>query len=348
MEKSNQNQPLQVSSGNLIQDSPGNLKLTENAELRTVKELPLDAVRPFLSIPDYQTPITSNYPIVVQAEELICIDGWHLIEKAKAATKSSLTCLIIQPNTLSDCDVAIRKVGCRIKTEGGEASYSEKMRAVKSLYDYLLTHLDNPQTFTHGGNRKNISHDDVISQMVNGLKLKRNKILGYKRHSESLNDAALTEMIKGKAGKNFFESIQRKKTTKVLDLKSENLPQDQITERISEFVTQELAEFNNEKNSETAENPQPTPEQNPKPAKEEKPNQEFSHWTGRTIDTETLPTTLAEIQTAIIQFAQQLMTFGQTSITDEKQFIETIGSYAEKLLFLYDLAKNIQKTKKEN
>ena len=113
-------------TGQAGSDTPQAQEAEKNFETQreSIEDLDLREIQPFQAIPDYVEPTSSLYPIVVKTPTAItCIEGWSLVEQAKEAGKSSLTCHIHHVADASQEELAIRKVASRTKPQGGIAGY---------------------------------------------------------------------------------------------------------------------------------------------------------------------------------------------------------------------------------
>ena len=97
-----------------------------------IAEIPVKSIQQCPLIPDYKDPTESTLPIVVHTPEaFFCIDGWNLIEQARAAGQSTVRCHVFQIQEHSDTELALRKVAVRTKPVGGTCCYAELVRNTK-------------------------------------------------------------------------------------------------------------------------------------------------------------------------------------------------------------------------
>jgi len=180
---------------------PGVLNSDQTARFKTtqedVAELPIESIQPHLFIPDYKDPTESTLPIVVQSPAgSYCIDGWNLIEQAKAAGQPAIRCYIFHLQEHSDTELAIRKVAIRTKPLGGTGSFAELVRNTKIVVKYLKDKMKNPIVFSHGGARQGTNftdnkEDDLRQVLSERLGKERSTINDYMAFGRHLSDDAL-------------------------------------------------------------------------------------------------------------------------------------------------------------
>jgi hypothetical protein len=235
------------------QPSPGgsNEPLTDRYETcwEEIAELEITSIQPCPIIPDYKEPTASTLPIVVQTPAAsFCIDGWHFIEQAKAADRSTIRCHISHIAQHSDTELAIRKSAIRVMPQGGKCSHAELVRNTHHLYQALFDTLDDLVLFSHGGDRRGVS---FTSSQENNIRLvlairlgkSQTTINKYLQHGDSLNDAALGALIDAGAPKVFFEAFQTQKQVEVAALNAEQKDDTAIVEAISKQMLEWLSEF---------------------------------------------------------------------------------------------------------
>jgi len=128
-----------------FQASHGRLDTTESEEHcphetldERFEELDVEAIQPFGLIPNYVIPSDLKYPVVAKTPlNYFCLDGWNLIEGAKANGKITLKCFIEEIEEHSNEELAIRKVSLREKPRGGISSYAETIRNAYEHYSLL-------------------------------------------------------------------------------------------------------------------------------------------------------------------------------------------------------------------
>jgi hypothetical protein len=235
------------------QPSPGGSKdpLTDRYETcwEDITELEIASIQSCPIIPDYKTPTASTLPIVVQTPTAsFCIDGWHFIEQAKTAGRSTIRCHIYHIKQHSDIELAIRKTAVRVMPHGGKCSYAELVRNTQQLYRTLhKTSSDDLVLFTHGGDRRGASftssrENNIRAVLVHRLGKSQTTINKYLQHGDGLNDAAMEELVGAGAPKLFFEAVQVPKQTVIDAQLSEQKDPAVIAEATSKEVMQWLAE----------------------------------------------------------------------------------------------------------
>jgi len=243
-------EPDQPSQGGLIGQH-------QHSDFETIDEkfedLEIDTIRHFTSIPDYKTPTDSKYPIVAKTPRgFFCLDGWDLIESAKASGKVSMTCAVEYLADHSDEELAIRKTALRVKPKGGIASYGEKVRNVKRTEGLLLASNNDLRTFRHGGTRKgeeftNNKQEDVARVLAYRLGRSVSTINQYLSHGRYLSDETLNLLATKEANKDFFEKANTNKTATLTRLKSDRKSDAAITDQISTKMMEWLQEYEQDK-----------------------------------------------------------------------------------------------------
>ena len=256
------------------QDPTGVLNAEPIGRYKTIGEdfldLPVDSIQPHDLIPDYRDPTESTHPIVVQSQEAcFCIDGWNLIEMARARAQQDIRCHVFQIERHSETELALRKAGIRTKPLGGVANYAEIVRNTKILEAKLMMERDSLIAFSHGGVRRgeqftNNKEDDLRVILVERMGKDRNTINDYLNFGRYLTNAAMEIMVAEGAGKRFFEKIRVRKRTFVHNLQSDGLDDGAITNQASEQMLQWWGEFQSTGDIATA----PPVEENPDPESE--------------------------------------------------------------------------------
>ena len=239
--------------GNSSQNSPGDLKCpSENnspAISETIQKLSPEEIQPFSLIPDYRTPTTSKYPLVVKTlQSCHCIEGWHLVEEARYKEEAKIHCHVSYLEEFSETELAIRKVAIRTLPQGGKASYAEKVRNFKKLFRHLMTTLENPVLYSHGGTRRGPNYgsnqeDDVRSLMETRTGVSRNTISKYLSYAEYLNDEAMGILVASGAERDFFEEAQKNKRILTKNLRQAEKPEGDMTIKISTAMLNWLEEY---------------------------------------------------------------------------------------------------------
>jgi hypothetical protein len=203
------------------------------------EEVPIDSIQPFGIIPDYIAPTDLKYPVVVMTPSgYVCLDGWNLIEDAKANGKMVVKCYVECISEHCDEELAIRKVSLREKPRGGISSYAETVRNTKYLKEILSASNKDLKVFHHGGSRKGESftsskQENVTKVLSFRLGKSISTIGQYLNHGLYLNDETLNFLAEKKADKDFFEKAQIHKRTEINAKKSQRVSDDEITTQIS-------------------------------------------------------------------------------------------------------------------
>jgi hypothetical protein len=235
------------------QDPPGVLKDVQIGRFNTTREdiveLSINSIQQCPLIPDYKDPTESILPIVVHTPEaLICIDGWNLIEQARAKGQSTVRCHIFQTQEHSDIDVALRKLEARTKPVGGNCYYAELVRNTKIVGQMSMNSMENPIEFLHGGSRRgpfftNNPEDDIREVLSERLGKSRSTINNYFNFGRYITDEAMDTMIAQNTGRAFFEKAQVNKRRWISDLESDGLAEESISNEISSKMLEWLREY---------------------------------------------------------------------------------------------------------
>ena len=231
-------------TGQAGSDTPQAQEAEKNFETQreSIEDLDTGQIQPFQAIPDYVEPTSSLYPIVVKTPTAItCIEGWSLVEQAKEAGKSSLTCHVHHVADASQEELAIRKVASRTKPQGGIANYAEKARNVSKAFRMLKESNDNPVLFAHGGDRRGIvftSTRDENIRIVLGKRFGKSPatIGKYINHGDYISDEAMQILTQQEADKEYFEAFQEAKMNLVEHMKGQQVSQNQILIRVSDDI----------------------------------------------------------------------------------------------------------------
>jgi hypothetical protein len=241
-----QTKDFQESQGALIESQ-------DHSPFETVdesfEELDIEAIQPFGIIPDYTIPTDLKYPIVVKTPlNYFCLDGWDLIQEAKAKGNIALICNVEHIAEHSDEELALRKVSLRVKPRGGIASYSELVRNTKRLEEILLASDRDLKVFQHGGRRKGESftkdkQENVRKVLAFRLAKSVTTINKFLNHAYLLTEETLNFLAEKGAGKDFFEEAQKNKRWQITNLRSEKVSDEAITSRISEDTMEWFDEY---------------------------------------------------------------------------------------------------------
>ena len=235
------------------QGSQGALKTIQSGDFRTthesIEELEVHTIQPCSEIPDFLEPTFSQNAVVVKTpDRTICIDGWDKIEKARSEKKTLLLCHVYHCSECSPLELAIRKTAIRTLPQGGKCSYAELIRNVKILENMLMSSMDNPVKYSHGGTRRGINYTDNRENNVRTVLAERlgksvTTINNYLCHGEYLNDEIINVLVESREGKKFFESAQSNKRILQKDLKADGKSDEDVTAAISEKIPSWLEEF---------------------------------------------------------------------------------------------------------
>ena len=281
----------QPSQGGLI-DQHQHSHLETIAE--TYEDLEIEVIRHFTLIPDFKTATDSKYPIVAKTPHgYFCLDGWNLIEDAKAKGKRVITCAVESLAVHINEELSLRKGALRFKPRGGVSSYAEKVRIVESLKQMLLASTNDLRIFNHGGTRRGVEftnnkQEDVIRVLARRLGKSVSTINQYLSHGRHLSEETLNLLATREVGKDFFEKANLNKTAKITRMRSDRLSDAEVTDQISTCMLKWLQDYEQHKtiepvwkNAETSPSEESrednTQEPAPVQAKEEKI---FNPWRG--------------------------------------------------------------------
>ena len=244
-----------------IQNPPGVLKEEQTVRFITTREdfaeIPVKSLQACPLIPDYRDPTESTLPIVIHTPEaFFCIDGWNLIEQARAAGQSNVCCHVFQIQEHSDTELALRKVAVRTKPLGGTCCYAEGVRNTKIVWEMLMNAMENPIVFSHGGDRRGTSftdnrEDDIREVLSERLGKDRSTINAYLNFGICLTNEAMDALIAQNTGRAFFEKAQVNKRIWIIKLKSDGLDEESITNQISSKMIEWREEYQESGNIKT-------------------------------------------------------------------------------------------------
>jgi len=296
-----------------------------------IAEVATADIEPCPLIPDYKTPTVSTLPIIVQTPDAhFCIDGWNLIEQAKAAGRATIRCHIYHITEHSNIELAIRRTAIRVMPQGGKCLYAELIRNTSRLYQALLDKLDDLVMFAHGGVRRG---DGYIDSSENNIRLvlaerlgkSPNTISKYLQHGNYLNNEMLQTLINDNVKKGFFEAIQKDKQRLIDELKSQQKADDEIADAVSIRVLSLLKDFQASAPPEIVSDPTDPDEP---PANENQPQSDpvrspsdkpipHKHWSGN-------PSAALEKQPSEDEIIQEFKNIGHSLIeTAENQKLTT-------------------------
>lgn len=225
---------------------------------RSLEELPIDSIRPFNLIPDFENPTEADNPIIVRTPDgNHCIEGLSLVKLAESEGKTSILCEIDQLEIHDETELCLRKAGIRTLTRGGSARYAEMVRNTIVLVKHLLSSDDDLHIYGHGQRRYkegfvNNQEEDVRHLLSIRLGKDRDTINSYLSHGEYLSDETIKIFIDRKAPKEFFVKVQTKKRIQLKNLKGKKLTAGRTITAISKFMLEEFKEYLKEKDTERA------------------------------------------------------------------------------------------------
>jgi hypothetical protein len=206
------------------------------------EELDPREIQPFTGIPDYLEPTRSPNPIVVKSQGAChCIDGWELVANALADGRTTLLCYGFQASSDSPTEIALRKVAIRVLPQGGKASYAETVRNVSIAFKMLASSKENPVIYSHGGARRGSDfasnrEENIRLVLAQRLEKSPDTISKYLNHAEYLTDEAISALVQAGADKEFFEKTQVVKRKILVNLKSSESTEEQISAQVSEAM----------------------------------------------------------------------------------------------------------------
>lgn len=289
------------------QNSQRVLKKAQIGRFRTIHEeiveLPIESIQPCPFIPDYREPTKSTLPIIVLTPAgYFCIDGFDLIELAKATGLSAVRCHVYHIKEHSDTELAIRKVEIRTRPQGGNCSFAELVLNTRLLEQIILKETENPIVFSHGGARrgKNFTNDkdnDLREILAERLGKKRTTINQYLNLGNNLNLDALSSMAEADTGKVFFEEVQFKKRDLIDRLENDGMTSEAITDSVSSKMLEWLDKYrqpvklSKNKKSQPLTPPSENQTQQDETQQETPKTEKFKHWSGNfSASQEKMPT----------------------------------------------------------
>ena len=239
------NEDLRDSEGALNEETPSPIETVSE----TFEDIDIGVIQHFTAIPDYKQPTDSKYPILVKTPlGHFCIDGWNLLEEAKANGNTILRCAVDELVDHSEEELPLRKASVRVRPRGGIASYAEVVRNTKYLEQILLTSDKDYRVLYHGGARKgtafvNNRQDNVVAVLSERFGKSPKTINQYLNHGRFLNDEALRFLVDREARKDFFEAAQPNKMWKITSLTSQRFSNADITAQISNHMLMWYEQF---------------------------------------------------------------------------------------------------------
>lgn len=145
-------------------------------------------------------------------------------------------------------ELAILKSAVRMGTQGGHASYAEKVANARRLYSMLEASTENPLIYGRGGARTkgqsgNNLADNIRWVIQNRLGKDQDTVSQYLLHGRDLPEELLREMVAAGATKRLFEGIQPVKARIIQSLHDAGSPNGEIVTEISEAVRNILADY---------------------------------------------------------------------------------------------------------
>ncbi|HOS46373.1 MAG TPA: hypothetical protein PLQ69_07840 [Paludibacter sp.] len=238
--------------------SPGEM-IPQSQSFQTIQQyfgdIAVAAIEDFDGIPDFIGETINPYPTVLNTSgRYICLDGSHILAEARRERKEKILCLIEVADNCPNEEIALRKVATRMLPSNGKCTYLETIRNTKELYKMLMDTRENLICFHHGGRRRgnefiNNREENVRLILATRLGKSPKTISKYLNHGEYLNDdaiSALMAMIPDQTvipNKEFFEMAQSNKNKIKVDLKSEKVTENEISEQLSTYVLQMFDEY---------------------------------------------------------------------------------------------------------
>ena len=225
---------------------------------RTTEDLEIDKINHFTDLPDYQEPIDSEWPIVVRTgEDYFCLDGWSLIEGARANGMTSIKVEVDHIGRHSRTELGIRKAALRNTSRTGKLNYGEDCRNIRYTLRMVIASDVNMRLFGHGGNRisavlkgtEESKDDDALEVLCGRFRKERASLNINLNHSEYLSDEAMNYLAEMNAKKDFFVKFQSEKTKLAKEMKKANQNDQAITMKISGLVFQRYDDHLKEKDS---------------------------------------------------------------------------------------------------
>ena len=227
--------------GKITRRALGAFLSAKSAEI--YRKLEPKLIRHVTWIRDYMLPSTSPVPIVVHVDgQFFCTDGWEMVQAAIDANQPKLLCrviyLLLAPGVDRRTELAIRKTAVRMKTQGGHASYAEKVNNFNVVFKMLMAGSGHPIMYRHGGRRDAGEsgfgrEEDIMAVIVERLGQERTTVLRYRTDTEELSEAALGELCDRNATRKYFEDAMPQKRRIVAVLQEQELPHAAIERIVS-------------------------------------------------------------------------------------------------------------------
>jgi len=350
--------------GQFIQDSPGVLKKPDPqnsaTDLIDTRELEVAEIEHFAEIPDFTETTRSANPIVVKSPTSChAIDGWELIEKARAQSESRIVCTIFHIPEYSATEIAIQKTAIRMMPIGGKGFYPELIRNTRHLYNMLVASSENSIIFGHGGARRGANYtdnknDNTRQVLADRLGKSVTTINHYIAHGEYLSDDAMESFVGSKATKKFFEAAQINKKDLIKILEGAGESEDVIREEISRVVLGWFEEYkeNGKITSlhQSDENSENSDEGDTSQGDENNPRtlENFEPWGGNSDTNDSGLPTIESVNDEIKEIGESLIVLAGNKEADTAQCIELIQSHILSLSILIQKLQFIENQNNNN
>ena len=176
------------------------------------------------TVPYYLIPTMNDYPLVDFCHgKYYLIDGCNLVKEAIDTNVTTITCQVRYRGEMTEREMTSHKVGSRLRTPGGETSYSDHVRVLKSYAEYLLNTDSNLYLPIHGGDRRSADFnpdDNLINILVREMNKSKPVIEKLVRHGRYINDETLLTLAQNKAPRDFFDWTQPKKNEIISQFKT--------------------------------------------------------------------------------------------------------------------------------
>jgi hypothetical protein len=208
---------------------------------KTMRQVSLEAMQTVQGIPDYREPYRMSIPIAVETKDALSvyvIDGWPLVEEARAEGLTTVTCQIYGIRDTGTINVMLSKLSIRLLPFPGRVRYSEILRNIVILGQQLQPGED-PVLYGRGGDRKSPKfvdhHDEFRTTLAEWTERSVKTISGYIVSSAWLSVETLDMLARENCPRKFFAAIDQAKRELAEDLSASN-GKEETTRQVSAAV----------------------------------------------------------------------------------------------------------------
>ncbi|HOM03544.1 MAG TPA: hypothetical protein PLH43_12080 [Acetivibrio sp.] len=211
----------------------------EDIEIGTLKRI---------NVPDYKLPFKSVHPVVIRTPDSYYLrDGADLVKAAETDGLAFIRARVLYTDKSCSQALEISKIDSRLLSDNGDTIFAEKIRNISREIDILQKIPSIYMTKKQGGIQPNNDKIDILEHLAEKYHKKRSTMVNYRSYGIHIDDIAFNKIIEKDKKKEFFESIQARKTALIKELNKVKTPYDKITEIVSKHVLKWLMEEDEKK-----------------------------------------------------------------------------------------------------